>query len=127
MSWLAFLGVVRGLDAWDLDLELAGVVAAAGVDPDEHFTAGVAVYDNLPIGRLLGADHERAAHRGYLHAPRVGRGQRLEVIGQVDGGAAVVADGDPVVVLDDGLVRLRGDMHQRLVTLDGVVDDERFR
>src|SRR5699024_1146373 len=45
----------------------------------------------------------------------------------VDAGAAVVADGDPVVVFDHGLVGLGGDMHERPVRFGGVVDDERLR
>src|SRR5699024_9090543 len=115
------------LDAWDVDLELACVVAAAGVDPDEHVTAGVAVDGHLTACGFLCADHERAAHGCDLHAAGVGRGQRFEVVGQVDAGAAVVADGDPVVVLDHGLVGLGGDMHERPVRFGGVVDDERLR
>src|SRR5699024_10697797 len=100
------------------------VVAAAGVDPDEHFTPGVAVDGHLTACGLLGADHERAAHGCDLHAAGVGRGQGFEVVGQVDGGGPVVADGGAVVVLDHGLVRLGGDMHQGPVRLGGVVDDE---
>src|SRR5699024_6091870 len=114
-------------DMGNLYLELACVVPAADVDPDEHSTARLDVDGHLTACGLRGADHERAAHGCDLHAAGVGRGQRFEVVGQVDGGGPVVTDGGAVVVLDHGLVGLGGDMHERPVRFGGVVDDARLR